>query len=271
MIKYKLICCDLDDTLITSDARLTDKVIDAVRRYSEAGGRFCIVTGRMTAGAVPICEKLGLDTETATYQGAIITDLRTGKEIFRTALDTEEAAEIADYIRSEGYYCQTYIGNEFIMEKSNSFTEIYSKLSFARYRETGEPLGATIRRDKLRPPKLLVMSEPENIASFIIKLKAKYGEKFRINTSKPYIIEIIPKDVSKARAVEFIASRNGIDIKETICIGDSENDVPMIACAGLGVAVGNASDNVKSYADVIAPDCDSDGVAYVIDRYALSK
>lgn len=269
MLKYKLICSDLDDTLVNSEVRLTDRTIDAVRRYVEAGGRFCIVTGRMTVGAIPICKRLGLDTETATFQGAIITDLKSGKTIFEECLDTEEAAEVADYITAKGVYCQTYTGDDFITQKGNEYSVLYGKIIGIKYKEVGMPLGEYIRKNKLRPPKVLIIEKEEKVPEILKDLQEKFGHKFRINTSKPFIIEIISKTMSKAKAVDFIAERNGISLDEVICVGDSENDLPMIEHAGLGVAVGNAKENVKQAADLVVPSCDDDGVAWLIDNVCL--
>lgn len=271
MLKYKLICTDLDDTLITSEAKLTERTKDAVRRYKEAGGRFCIVTGRMTPGAIPICKELSLDTETATYQGAVVTDLSTGEVIFKTAIENSKAVKILRYIESKGFYCQTYSGDEFWTRKAGEHTVLYGKLSCARYRETVVPLSEAVEKEKLEPPKILIMAEPEKVPAFKEELSEKFGDDFLINTSKPFIIEIIPKTISKAKAVESIAKRRGIKREEIICVGDSENDLTMLTYAGLGVAVSNASDYVKSFVKVVAPDNNSDGVAWVIDNYGLQE
>ena len=82
MVKYKLVCSDLDDTLIGKSGEVTEKTKEAVRAYVERGGMFRIVTGRMTVGALPICRDLGLHGELASYQGAIISDVDTG-EVYR--------------------------------------------------------------------------------------------------------------------------------------------------------------------------------------------
>ena len=61
----------------------------------------------------------------------------------------------------------------------------------------------------------------------------------------------------------------GIPIAETIAVGDQTNDLEMIRAAGLGVAMGNATEEVKAAADLITADCDHDGVAEIIEKYLL--
>jgi len=271
MLKYKLICSDLDDTLVTNDGAITEEVKTAVGRYVAAGGRFCIVTGRMTKGAKKIYKQLNLDTETATYQGAIISDLNTGEIFYSECLTTKDAAEVADYIEGRGFYCQTYSGDNFLMRKANEYSVLYGKICGADFYETGMSLGEYIRLNNLTPPKVLVLEEVSKIPAFERELKVKFGDRFRINTSKPYIIEIIPKTVSKARAAEFIARRHGIKKEEIICVGDSDNDLPMIDFAGMGAVVANASEKVKAHADIIIPSNEESGVAWLIANFGLQE
>ncbi len=269
-MKYKLICSDLDDTLITDDGRLTDEVKAAVKKYTEAGGKFCIVTGRMTVGAVPIAKELGLKGELISYQGSVTYDLSTDTVTDEICIPTEAAVEIGRFMEERGFYYQTYVGDIFVTQKANDYTVLYGRISKAEFKETVTPLSEYIDSEKLRPPKLLLLEDPNRVSAIMSELKEHFGNKFRINTSKPYIIEIIPKTVSKAVAVDSLAKKYGITKDEIICIGDSENDLPMIEYAGTGVAVGNASEAVKKVADVIAPSNEEGGVAWVINNLGFA-
>ena len=154
-MKYKLICSDLDDTLIGSDGKFGKGLKDAIKEYEERGGKFCIVTGRMTSGALPVCKELGLKGELATFQGAVISDIESGEIYSATVIPCEKAAEIGEFIEELGFYYQTYAGEKFYTEKANEFTELYGKLSRADYEETGEKLSEYIIRKRINPPKIL--------------------------------------------------------------------------------------------------------------------
>ena len=264
---YRLICSDLDDTLLTSDGRVLPEVTSAVHRYESAGGKFAIVTGRMTAGALPIANEMGLHGEIITYQGALLSDIDTGATLFAETIPTSDAVRIGEYLEKKGVYYQTYIGNEFFTARANDFTRLYGKLSFAEFVETGVPLSAYLRENAVSPPKILIMEQPKEIPAIQRDLIEVFGEDFLINTSKPYIIEIIPRTVSKAVAVARLAARYDIPREQVICVGDSQNDLPMIDYAGVGVVVGNAGDEVKAHADFIAPTNDEGGLAFVVDRF----
>ena len=83
------------------------------------------------------------------------------------------------------------------------------------------------------------------------------------------MIEITLKGVSKASALQILAELHGVDIEKTIAIGDAGNDVPMIQTAGLGVAMGNASNEVKSKADYVAPSVENDAIKHVIEKFCI--
>ena len=264
---YKLICSDLDDTLLNSDGVVLPSVVDSVHRYEKRGGKFCIVTGRMTAGALPVARMMDIHGEIITFQGASITDIDSGRTLFSETIPTKDAVTIGEYLEERGIYYQTYIGDKFFTAVKNDFTVLYGKLSFAEFVETGIPLSRYLSENEIEPPKMLIMEQPEKIAAIQRELIQKFGKDFLINTSKPFIIEIIPRSVNKAFAVERLAKKYGIRREEVVCVGDSENDLPMIEYAGVGAVVDNAPDFVKKRADYIAPSCDEGGLGRVIDFF----
>ena len=85
----------------------------------------------------------------------------------------------------------------------------------------------------------------------------------------PGMLEALPANASKGRAVAELMREMGIAPEQAMAFGDGENDIEMLQAVGIGVAMGNAADALKAVADVIAPDNDADGVAQIIERYAL--
>ena len=81
--------------------------------------------------------------------------------------------------------------------------------------------------------------------------------------------EIIPKGVDKGRGIELICQHLGVQIEDTIAFGDSMNDAAMLKRAGVAIAMGNASDEVKALADIVCEDVDHDGVALELHRMSL--
>ena len=81
----------------------------------------------------------------------------------------------------------------------------------------------------------------------------------------PGWMEIMPKGVSKASAIEKIAKKLGYSMENVMAFGDAENDIEMIKEAGIGVAMGNGMDSVKKVADVVTSSNDENGIGQVID------
>ncbi len=146
---------------------------------------------------------------------------------------------------------------------------MYSGFSKCDIKETHSPVSEYIERTSHVSPKIMAMSDPDNIPSLMARLQEEFRDVALVNTSKKWMVEIVPLGVDKGIASAKLAKKLGISREETLCIGDSLNDAPMIEWAGLGVVVANGSDAAKSYADVIMPSCDEEGVAKTILEYGI--
>ena len=268
-MKYKLICSDFDDTLIGKGGKYSPTLKDDIQEYVNRGGKFCIVTGRMTIGIVPTAKALGLHGEVISYQGAVVSDIDTDEIYFSDSIPCEECVKIGEYLESKGYYYQAYSMDKILTENPNEFTRIYSQISNAEYSKTDVKLSEYLKMRNMSSPKLLVMDVVERIPMIKEELNALFGKDYLINTSKPFIIEIIPKGISKGKAVLELAKKYGIKKEEIIGIGDSENDLTMLDSCGLSFCVANGSEIAKQHADMIAPSADENGVGYVIRNYGL--
>lgn len=82
-------------------------------------------------------------------------------------------------------------------------------------------------------------------------------------------IDIIPKGGGKANGIQKYLEQLGIDRSEIMAFGDGENDIDMLKFAGIGVAMGNASDHVKAAADYVTTDIDDDGIAHALRHFGL--
>ena len=88
--------------------------------------------------------------------------------------------------------------------------------------------------------------------------------------SAPYFLEFMNKRSNKGTGVAALAEHLGLDASQVIAVGDAGNDHHMIAYAGLGVAMGNATDEIKALAQHTTGRNDEDGVAQVIERFILN-
>jgi len=120
---------------------------------------------------------------------------------------------------------------------------------------------------EIKAIKMMMIDEPEILDEAISKIPECFKEKYTTVKSTEFYYEILNKEASKGNALKKLAAHLNIPIEETMAIGDNENDLSMIEAAGIGVAMGNATDSVKAAAQVETTSNDEDGVAEILFKY----
>lgn len=268
MNRYKLVVSDFDDTLLRNDMTVSEATKEAIDNLKKAGGYFAICTGRMFQSIRREALKIGLKGYIMSYQGALISDIETGETILNTSMKCEDALKICRVFESVGAYYQAYIDDTLYVPEINEKTNYYTSICNVKAVDVGCPLSKFVESVRKPVVKLLAITDPEFAKKFIVEYNKKEPD-FLFNISKPGFIEVISRKASKGIAVKSLCDILGIDISESIAVGDSLNDLPMIETAGLGVAVANAIDEVKARADVVTASNDDDGVRRIIEEYCL--
>lgn len=264
---YKLVGCDLDDTLLRDDFSISDKSKKAINGALEKGVKFVVVTGRITAAARKFVEELGLDLPYATFQGAKIIDPVVDQTIYSRELSKEKILEIIRYAEMHNVHINIYDNEKIYVKEKNKWTEYYE--SFAMNVEIVE-VGSLVDFDFKTTPKMILIDEREKLDEILVEIKGLKSDDVNMFYSKTNFLEFTDKNATKGSALKFLADKWGIDRSEVIAIGDNYNDESMLRYAGLGVAVGNAEDRMKEIAGYIAPNNEEDGVAQVLDKFILN-
>lgn len=266
-MSYKLLAIDMDDTLLSEELTISKRTKKAVQRASKKGVQIVISTGRMYFAALPHVKSLELEGEMITYNGALISDINSGEIIEHRPVPLKYCQQIIRIAQEENLFFNLYIDNNVYINKLGFGSEYYENIIGIKPSEIkGDPA------DFLTQPstKMMIIEENINKADRIqTKLDANFGEELNIVRSKPSLIEIIKKGVSKGATLAKFAKRLGVDADEVIAIGDSYNDVEMLEYAGLGVAMANAYDEIKRRADYVTASNNNNGVAKVIEEFIL--
>lgn len=260
-MEIKLIACDMDDTLLNSDCQISARNAAAVKNALAAGKIFLLATGRMYVSARPYADRLGLDVPLVTYNGALVKGSRSGKVLYEHKMKLATAQEVLDYCREKGYYLQLYVGDSILIKEENDCSRMYSKISGIPTTAVGDDVFTT----REAPYKILVMTEAREFNDVWRQFAERFTGKLDVTSSKDNFLELMEPGVNKWEAVKSVAAGYGVAPEEIMCIGDSNNDVKMLASAGIGVAMGNAKDAVKNQAKIITASNDNDGVALVIE------
>ena len=270
-MKYKLVAADFDDTLLRSDYTLSGRTLKTIRDYVHAGGIFTVATGRMYVSIARYLDVLDVSAPVICYQGGLIVDQKTGEILRKCVMSNDLALRILNELERRELYIQMYFDDVLYVERKTEYTLQYEKTNRILAVETKEPLSDFVRRNATEPTKILVIEDPVSLKRISEEVRAQFSEEVFVNLTKPYFMEIASRHASKATAIQFLLDRYRLSKEECIAIGDSMNDISMIEFAGLGVAMGNAFEEVKNIAKYVTLTNDEDGVAEVIEKFCLEE
>lgn len=266
-MSIKLIAIDIDGTLINSKTQLTQATIDALEAAARAGIHICISTGRPVTEFREYIDKLPGMRYVVTCTGAQVIDLQTGKDIFRKAFSADELRMLYKIITSYDTIPDIFDENNAI---HNRATDVADGDFWGLYHEL-------IKRNHIGEPDLDAYIETYTGISNKLHMyfrdvshKPKLWEElkklpYEIMDSCDIDLEIMPLGIDKGLGLQKLAEHLGLKTEEVMALGDGGNDVGMFRCAGLAVAMKNASASAKNAADRVS--CytnDEDGVAHEV-------
>lgn len=267
MKKYKLIAADLDDTLLNDKLQVSEENKIAIKKAQEMGTTFTIATGRMFRSAYPIAKELDIKGPIISYQGAYIKNVENGEVLVEYAVPIELAKEVIKTGYDAGVHINLYINDKLYVDSVTSEGIMYSNQAKVDL----NPVGNLLDFINCAPTKIIYIADSEILNTLQNKLQEKYGKSLYITKSKPYYLEFLHPHASKGYALKKLAEEMGIARDEIICFGDSYNDIDMIEFAGLGVAMGNAPEDIKKIADSVADTNNNNGVAKFLSKYVLNN
>ena len=118
--------------------------------------------------------------------------------------------------------------------------------------------------------KVMMIDPQEKLDEAIKKLPKDLYEKYSVFKSAPFFLEFTNKEVDKGKGLKKLGEYLGIKQDEIIACGDAGNDLSMVEYAGLGVAMENATDDVKKAANYITLSNDEDGIVHVVEKFILN-
>lgn len=270
-IKAKIIALDMDDTLLKEDLSISDYTVSVLQRAAEMGIYLVICSGRTENGILPYVRRLEIAGKEAgryliSQNGSCITDLHLRKPIFQHFVPKEVLLKANKLAADFGLFSEVYDASTIYVPEDNEWARIDVNLC---------GLKMSIIEDyekflKKEHPKMLIPGEPEKILELQTVLKNELGDKATIFTSKPYFLEILPKDWGKGEAVLWLADYLGIPKENTMCFGDSMNDESMFTHVGTGVAMCNGLEHIKNIGKYVTEfSNEEDGVAHFIEKWVL--
>jgi Cof subfamily protein (haloacid dehalogenase superfamily) len=200
--------------------------------------------------------------------GTIVQESHTGNRISETLLNSAAALAVYDLAVAEGFAVQLYEEDVMYVSRDNEYTRYDQKLTGLR-QVVVENFREMIEEGCY---KLLIPGDPMLLQPLESIIRTYLGNDITLFTSKPYFLEVLPKNTDKGTALALIAETLSVSREGVLAIGDSMNDEAMIRWAGMGVAMANGDDRIKSIASLVTEKTnDDDGVAEVIEKYVLGR
>ncbi|GCF92525.1 sugar phosphate phosphatase [Enterococcus florum] len=268
----KLVAIDMDGTLLNEQGMITDAVAETIKRARKQGVYIVLCTGRPLMGVLNYLtdlELVTLDDFVISYNGSLVLNSKSGEVISEYGLSRQDYLAIDTLARQLNVHLHTvsreaiYTSNRDISRYTvNEAFLVDMPLKYRTPEEIAEQISVT---------KMMMIDEPEILADAIGKIPQHYFEQYTLVTSAPYYLEVLNREASKGAALRELAAYLSINASEIMAIGDAQNDLSMIEYAGLGIAMGNATEEIKAAADHIVASNAEDGVKEAIDRWAMGN
>ncbi|MDF2875922.1 MAG: yidA 1 [Sporomusa sp.] len=275
---YKLVCIDVDGTLLNSKHKVTNRTKAILLQAHQQGIHIVISTGRMYTDAEYFSNLIGVKSPVIASNGAFIKEKDIDKVIYQDVLGESLSLELLEVFRkhrTKPYFCTPhkfyygnamfklfYVASQILGTRSNKLDMEYI-FSWKQWQKILNKEKNNIVKCEIIYRDIALINE--------LRTELKNIAQLEIVDSSRYNIEITRKGVSKGNAVAMLAAFYGLKREEVLTIGDSENDLSMIEYAGLGIAMGNASETVKQKADYVTSSNDNEGVADAINRFILGN
>ncbi|MBS4461849.1 HAD family phosphatase [Aerococcaceae bacterium zg-B36] len=266
-MKQHLIAIDLDGTTLNDQSQLSPATIQALRAVSEQGHLVCIVTGRPFRNSENIYNEIGIAAPIVNFNGALCHfpgkekfipsyHIPLSKEIAFDLIANQDALEI-DLLCAEG--------------RDRLFTTSMN-LPDSPFYPVDLAMVDRLNRESLTydPTAITIFSSEEKMSKIEQNITKHYGDEVYVRTWGGILpcLEVVNKQINKAYGVQRIAEFYRIPVDNILAFGDENNDIEMIQYAGLGVAMKNATEEVKAVAnDVTRYTNDEDGLADYLTHY----
>ena len=264
----KVIALDMDGTLLNSKKELLEETKQYFKEFHTKGTETLLVlcTGRPETGIRPYLKDLGYLEENhyiISQNGANIYESRTGKRVMDAFLDSAAIQKWIELGKKHGisvmgagvdyYYC--------FDQEPTEWMEFDVKLVSGKLKRI--PTEESLNTDYY---KILLMGDEEQLNEFETFIPEEWRDEFYVVRSQKYLVEVLTKGVNKAFGVEKLAKELNIQSSEIAAIGDAANDIEMLEYAGLAIAMGNASEEVKAISDIVTDTNENNGVIKAIDQ-----
>lgn len=266
---YKLLAVDMDGTLLNSNRTISGVNKEAIKKAVKKGVQVVITSGRGRKGVENYLNEIHLGGENhylIANNGGTVYRTSDFKCIAYKGLKGRDLKKLYALSKKFGLYMIAYTHEDTIAAEENELTRFERGF-------VGNPVKIIDFNKDIKDDeditKIIFSQTEEVLDKKMLEFPEEFYRKYNSVKTMPHILEIMDKDCNKGYGIKALADKLGIKKEEVICIGDQANDIEMVDYAGLGIAMGNAIDELKGIAQYVTSDNDDNGVAKAIEKFIL--
>ena len=274
----KAILLDIDGTLTNDQKVITPRTREALVAAQQKGIVLVLASGRPNMGLTGFADVLDMKNHNGIFvcfNGAKSLNYQTGEVYFSQTLSVDQGKRVLEHMHGFNV-CPIYDRGAY-MYLENAFFSIEhggEPWNIAEYEahNTNYLLCEVANNAKFMDwelNKILVAGQPEYLQEVWQQMGAPFEGELSSMFTAPYYYEFTPLGVDKTRARRETFGVLGIEQSEVIAFGDAQNDKSMIEWSGIGVAMGNAVDEVKAVADYVTLSNNEDGIAAALEHFGI--
>ncbi len=265
-MKIKLICSDIDGTLLNKDRELSARTISAIKSSSHIP--FILISSRMPQAMLHLQQELNsTHLPLIAYNGGLILD--NNKVLHSTEIDTSSIKAIATFCKNTTLHLSLYHNDEWYVPALDYWAK--REQNNTKVNPQVQAIAKTIAKWKEEDKgahKIMCMGDTKEIDNLVVFLEKEFPEIIGYRSKATYL-EISHASISKKTAIEFLLKANypNLNLKNILAFGDNYNDIEMLKAVGLGIAVQNAKEEVLAIANQTTSSNIEDGVAQFLETY----
>jgi Cof subfamily protein (haloacid dehalogenase superfamily) len=266
--RYKLLVTDIDGTLFDKDGKISDVDLDAVQQIYKSGMMISLSTGRAACGCLKILDKMRIEGFHIFFDGALVTSSDLKEDIYVQPLDKNLLRPVCNLAKYHGLTLELFSQTQFFVDELTPLADLHSRLM--NFQPLEVELEEACRRERIIMGCLVTpASEVRRVLSLLSGLETSLSYTPTTHPACPDIrfINITMAGISKGTALKSLMDHLGLERDEVVAIGDGANDISLFSNSGLGIAMGNAHEELKRVANYITEDVEHNGVARAISHF----
>ena len=272
-----LVALDLDGTVLSPAGHVTPRTRDAIRAVSERGIRVCICTGRTWSESRDVVAEGQLTGPGVFVGGAVVNEMHSGAILAHSRIEPSLAREIcatfhADGLAAMAYQAGGHDGADWLVSSEHAMPPGVTRW-LAHFGSAFRRVDALDRFDHAYTVRISTDGPIARCDAVVARLAERFGPRIYLHqitvpSEGIEVVEVFDAAVNKWQGLLQVAELTGVDPRAIVAVGDDMNDLPMLANAAVGIAMGNAKPVVKVPGRRVIGSNADDGLAAFLEELA---